>query len=127
MTKSYRWTDFVIRLDSEYLFNDQLFLRRTLFIVLFNTGPLVLNVFHWYNRCQQAAKRAAAVQKYLATVPSFAPVSYEIFVHNPATPGINAEFSGKPEWRQLQQEIYSRYLTIRQKYNTTKLDEKSVG
>ena len=39
----------------------------------------------------------------------------------------NAEFSGKPEWRQLQQEIYSRYLTIRQKYNTTKLDEKSVG
>lgn len=40
---------------------------------------------------------------------------------------INAEFSGKPEWRQLQQEIYSRYLTIRQKYNTTKLDEKNVG
>lgn len=39
----------------------------------------------------------------------------------------NAEFSGKPEWRQLQQEIYSRYLTIRQKYNTTKLDEKNVG
>ena len=39
----------------------------------------------------------------------------------------NAEISGKPEWRQLQQEIYSRYLTIRQKYNTTKLDEKSVG
>jgi hypothetical protein len=37
---------------------------------------------------------------------------------------INAEFSGKPEWRQLQQEIYSRYLTIRQKYQTaTKPDE----
>lgn len=37
---------------------------------------------------------------------------------------INAEFSGKPEWRQLQQAIYSRYLTIRQKYQTaTKPDE----
>ena len=32
----------------------------------------------------------------------------------------NAEFSGKPEWRQLQQEIYSRYLTIRQKYAAPK-------
>ncbi|WP_320052091.1 DUF6261 family protein [uncultured Acetobacteroides sp.] len=36
----------------------------------------------------------------------------------------NAEFSGKPEWRQLQQEIYSRYLTIRQKYSAAKKDEK---
>jgi hypothetical protein len=32
----------------------------------------------------------------------------------------NADFSGKPEWRQLQQEIYSRYLTIRQKYHSAK-------
>ncbi|AMV29166.1 hypothetical protein VT84_32525 [Gemmata sp. SH-PL17] len=47
-------------------------------------------------RADLDAKRAAAVQKYLATVPSFAPVSYEIFVHNPATPGINAEFSANP-------------------------------
>lgn len=31
----------------------------------------------------------------------------------------NAEFSGKPEWRKLQQAIYSRYLTIRQKYQGT--------
>ena len=36
----------------------------------------------------------------------------------------NAEFSGKPEWRQLQQEIYSRYLTIRQKYNVAKPEAK---
>lgn len=28
----------------------------------------------------------------------------------------NAEFSGKPEWRSLQQQIFSRFLTIRQKY-----------
>lgn len=38
----------------------------------------------------------------------------------------NAEFSGKPEWRQLQQEIYSRYLTIRQKYNAAKPDSKTA-
>lgn len=37
---------------------------------------------------------------------------------------INAEFGGKPEWRQLQQAIYSRYLTIRQKYNAAKPEEK---
>lgn len=36
-------------------------------------------------------KRAAAVQKYLASEPAFAPVAYEIFVHDPAVPGINAE------------------------------------
>ncbi|VTR91720.1 unnamed protein product [Gemmata massiliana] len=47
-------------------------------------------------RADLDAKRAAAIQKYLATVPSFAPISYEIFVHNPATPGINAEFSANP-------------------------------
>ncbi len=39
------------------------------------------------------AKRAVAIQKYLATVPTFAPVNYEIYVHNPATPGINAAFA----------------------------------
>ena len=42
-------------------------------------------------RTDLEAKRAAAIQKYLATVPTFGPVSYEIAVHNPATPGIAAE------------------------------------
>ena len=36
-------------------------------------------------------KRAAAIQKYMASQPAFAPVAYEIFVHDPAVPGINAE------------------------------------
>ncbi len=40
------------------------------------------------------AKRAVAIQKYLATVSAFAPISYEVYVHNPATPGINSEFAG---------------------------------
>ena len=44
-------------------------------------------------RAELDVKRAAAVQRYLATVPSFVPGTYEIFVHNPATPGINAEMS----------------------------------
>jgi hypothetical protein len=37
-------------------------------------------------------KRAAVVQKFLANQPAFAgPVPYEIFVHDPETPGIRAE------------------------------------
>ncbi|AWM36779.1 hypothetical protein GobsT_53680 [Gemmata obscuriglobus] len=44
-------------------------------------------------RAELDAKRAAAVQKYLATVPTYVPVQYEIAVHNPATPGVNAEFA----------------------------------
>ena len=45
-------------------------------------------------RSELDVKRAAAIQKYLATVPTFAPISYEIYVHNPATPGIYSEFAG---------------------------------
>lgn len=39
------------------------------------------------------ARRAAAVQKYLAGSPSFAAVSYEIWVHDPAPVGMPAEFA----------------------------------
>jgi hypothetical protein len=38
-------------------------------------------------------KRAAAIRAYLGTVPAVAPVAYEVYVHNPATPGINSEFA----------------------------------
>lgn len=41
------------------------------------------------------AKRAQAIQKYLATVPTGAPVSYEVYVHNAATPGISSEFAAR--------------------------------
>jgi outer membrane protein OmpA-like peptidoglycan-associated protein len=41
------------------------------------------------------AKRAQAIQKYLATVPTGAPVSYEVYVHNAAVPGINSEFAAR--------------------------------
>ncbi len=44
-------------------------------------------------RAELDAKRAAAIQQYLATVPTYGPISYEIHVHNPATPGISAEFA----------------------------------
>ena len=47
-------------------------------------------------RSELDGKRAAAIQKYLASVTTFAPVSFEIYVHNPATPGINAEFTANP-------------------------------
>lgn len=43
-------------------------------------------------RSELDARRAGAVQKYLATVPTFVPVNYEIHVHNPATPGVRALF-----------------------------------
>jgi hypothetical protein len=39
------------------------------------------------------AKRAAAVQKYMASQPSITPVAYEIYVHDPIVPGIPAEFA----------------------------------
>jgi hypothetical protein len=42
-------------------------------------------------RSELDAKRAASIQKYLASVPTYGPVNYEIHVHNPATPGISAE------------------------------------
>jgi hypothetical protein len=42
-------------------------------------------------RAELDAKRAQAILKYLGTVPAVAPVAYEVYVHNPATPGIAAE------------------------------------
>lgn len=45
-------------------------------------------------RADLDAKRAATVQKYLASQPTFAPVTYEIALHDPATPGVNSEFAG---------------------------------
>ena len=45
-------------------------------------------------RAEMDVKRASAIQKYLSSVPAVAPVAYEVFVHNPATPGISAEFAG---------------------------------
>jgi hypothetical protein len=41
------------------------------------------------------AKRAQSIQKYLATVPTGSPVSYEVYVHNAATPGISSEFAAR--------------------------------
>lgn len=38
-------------------------------------------------------KRAQAIQKYLATVPTGSPVAYEVYVHNAAAPGIASEFA----------------------------------
>lgn len=39
-------------------------------------------------------KRAAAIQKYMGSQPAFGgSVAYEIYVHDPAVPGINAEMS----------------------------------
>lgn len=42
-------------------------------------------------RAELDTKRAAAIQKYLATVPAVAPVAYEVYVHNAPTPGINGD------------------------------------
>lgn len=42
-------------------------------------------------RADLDVKRAAAIQKYLATIPGVAPVAYEVYVHNPAPVGIIAE------------------------------------
>lgn len=40
-------------------------------------------------------KRAEAIQKFMANQPAFAgPVAYEIFVHDPATPGIHSDMAG---------------------------------
>ena len=38
-------------------------------------------------------KRAAAIQKYMASQPTFGAVAYEFYVHDPATPGINSEMA----------------------------------
>jgi hypothetical protein len=39
------------------------------------------------------AKRAAAVQRYLASQPTLNPTVYEVFIHDPVVPGIDAIFS----------------------------------
>lgn len=44
-------------------------------------------------RAELDAKRAASIQKYLATIPAVPPVAYEIYVHNAPTPGINSEMA----------------------------------
>lgn len=44
-------------------------------------------------RAELDTKRAAAIQKYLTTLPTFAPIQYEIVVHNPATPSIYSPFA----------------------------------
>ncbi len=42
------------------------------------------------------AKRAVAVQKYMANQPAFgAPIAYEIYVHDAPIPGINAEMAAR--------------------------------
>lgn len=38
-------------------------------------------------------KRAASIRAYMASQPTFAPVVYEFYVHDPATPGINSEMA----------------------------------
>jgi hypothetical protein len=42
-------------------------------------------------RAELDVKRAAAIQKYLATVPAVAPVAYEVYVHNAPVPSIIAD------------------------------------
>lgn len=42
-------------------------------------------------RADLDSKRAAAIQKYLSTVPAVAPVAYEVYVHNAPVPGVFAD------------------------------------
>jgi hypothetical protein len=44
-------------------------------------------------REELTAKRAAAVQRYMAAQPSIHPVAYEIFIHDPVVPSIRAPFA----------------------------------
>jgi hypothetical protein len=44
-------------------------------------------------RADLDARRIVAIQKYMASQPSFAPVAYEVLVSDPATPSISAEMS----------------------------------
>jgi hypothetical protein len=45
-------------------------------------------------RADLDAKRAVSIQKYLASQPAFGgAVAYEVFVHDAATPGLNAEMA----------------------------------
>jgi hypothetical protein len=39
------------------------------------------------------ARRAEAIRKHLASQPQFAPVAYEVYVHDSAVPSINAEMA----------------------------------
>jgi hypothetical protein len=47
-------------------------------------------------------RRAAVVQKYMASQPTFTPVAYEIFVHDPVVTGIHSNFAGNAFRGQLQ-------------------------
>ena len=38
-------------------------------------------------------KRAAAVQRYMASQPTFNPTVYEVYVHDPVVPGIDSNFA----------------------------------
>lgn len=38
------------------------------------------------------AKRAASVQRYMASQPTFHPTVYEVYLHDPVVPGIDANF-----------------------------------
>jgi hypothetical protein len=44
-------------------------------------------------RTELDAKRAAVIQQYLASQPTFAPVAYKIYVHDPIVPSIYAEMA----------------------------------
>lgn len=46
-------------------------------------------------RAELTAQRAESIRKYLATIETFTPVEYEIYVHNPATPGIPADMPAR--------------------------------
>jgi hypothetical protein len=39
-------------------------------------------------------KRAVAVQRYLATQPTFHPTVYEVYIHDPVVPGVDSNFAG---------------------------------
>jgi hypothetical protein len=52
-----------------------------------NTDPVKIPEI----RTDLDARRAESIRKYLASQPSFAPVAYEVFVHDAAVPSINAE------------------------------------
>jgi hypothetical protein len=55
--------------------------------------PDTLNVIA-DNRMELNARRAEAIRRYMATQPAGAAVAYEVFVHDPVVPGIEATFSG---------------------------------
>jgi hypothetical protein len=40
-------------------------------------------------------KRAAAVQRYMASQPAINPTVYEVYIHDPVVPGIDSEFAAR--------------------------------